>query len=329
MSGERVTKVAYRKAVAMALTEELERDPDVIVLGEDIGRPGGVFKATDGVFDVFGPDRVRDTPIAEQAIVGFAIGAAVTGLRPVAEVMFADFAGVCYDQIANQLAKFRYQTGGQATCPVTIRLANGGSIGFGAQHSQTVENWFLNHPGIKICVPSTPADLYGLLKSAIRDDNPVMVFEHKALYESRGDIELGTLVPIGKARVARRGQDITVVATQLMFHRAEEAAVRLSDEGIEVDLIDLRSLVPLDTETVLESVGRTKRLLCVQESPEFGSWGASLVAMVVREQFGSLETAPRTLSAAPTPIPFAKPLEDLWMPSVESIAQEIRDVMSE
>lgn len=328
MTTEVLSRVAYRKAVALALGEELERDPDVIVIGEDIGRPGGVFKATDGLHGTFGGERVRDTPISEQAIIGMAIGAAVTGLRPVAEVMFADFAGVCYDQIANQLAKFRYQTGGQTTCPVTLRLANGGSIGFGAQHSQTVENWFLNHPGIKICAPSTPADLYGILKSAIRDDNPVMVFEHKALYETRGDIEQGVLTPIGQASVVRPGADVTVVATQLMRHRSEEAAALLADEGVDVEVIDLRTLVPLDLDTVLASVARTRRLLCVQESPEYGSWGASLVATCARELFGQLEAAPRTVSATASPIPFAKSLEDAWVPSVARIADEIRQTLS-
>ena len=179
MSDNILSNVAYRKAVALALDEELELDENVFIIGEDVGKPGGVFKATDGLYAKFGGGRIVDTPIAEQAIIGCAIGAAVTGLRPVAEIMFADFAGVCYDQIANQVAKFRYQTGGQTTLPLTIRFANGGSIGFGAQHSQTVENWFLGHPGLKVCVPGTPADLYGLLKSAVRDDNPVLVFEHK------------------------------------------------------------------------------------------------------------------------------------------------------
>jgi len=323
-----MTRVAYRRAVALALKEEMERDARVFVLGEDVGRPGGVFKATDGLQSAVGEHRVLDTPIAEQAIIGVAIGAAITGLRPVAEVMFADFAGVCYDQIANQLAKFRYQTGGQALCPVTIRLANGGSIGFGAQHSQTVENWFLNHPGIKICAPSTPADLYGMLKSAVRDDNPVMVFEHKALYESRGDIEEGELVPIGQARTVRPGSDITVVATQLMLHRSEQAAELLAEQGINVEVIDLRSLVPLDIDSVMNSVARTGRLLCVQESPEFGSWGASLVATCTRELFSQLKSAPVTLSAPNTPIPFAKSLEDAWMPSIERIVERVKGLVA-
>jgi len=220
-----VSELTYREGVIRALEEELERDDRVLLLGEDVGAAGGVFQATAGLFERFGPRRVRDTPISEQAIVGCALGASVTGLRPVAEIMFADFAGVCFDQIANQLAKYRYMTGGQTAVPVTIRMANGGGVGFAAQHSQAVENWFLNVPGLKICVPGTPADAYGLLKAAIRDDNPVLVFEHKQLYPSRGPVpDADGLVELGKAAVVRTGSDITVVATQLMRHRALDAA---------------------------------------------------------------------------------------------------------
>ena len=328
MTAQTMNAITYREAVTQALAEELERDSDVILLGEDIGQSGGVFKATDGLQERFGSDRVLDTPIAEQAIVGCAIGAAATGLRPVAEIMFADFAGVCYDQIANQLAKFRYQTGGQTTMPVTLRLANGGSVGFAAQHSQSVENWFLSHAGLKICVPGTPADLYGLLKSAIRDDNPVLVFEHKALYQMRGDVEDGRLVAIGKADVVREGSDITIVATQLMRRRCEEAAELLAAEGIDVELIDPRTLVPLDEETILASVARTTRLLCVQECLEPGSWGTWIVAIAVQKAFDSLDGPPSLLSAQPTPIPFARTLEEAWLPSVARIADAVRDQMA-
>ena len=323
---EVLSRIAYRKAVALALAEELERDINVFLLGEDVGKPGGVFKATDGLFEQFGESRIFDTPIAEQAIIGCAIGAAATGLRPVAEIMFADFAGVCYDQIANQLAKFRYQTGGQVAMPVTIRFANGGSIGFGAQHSQNVENWFLNHAGLIICAPSTPADLYGILKSAIRNDNPVLVFEHKALYESRGDIEVGKLVPIGVASVVRTGADITVVASQLMRNRCEEASEILAAEGIDVELIDPRTILPMDTETIFKSIKKTGRLICVQESSEPGSWGASLVATSATNLFEYFKSPPRTLSSELTPVPFAKSLEEQWMPSVDRIVNEIREM---
>lgn len=320
-----MTETTFRSALTQALAEELERDEDVILFGEDVARPGGVFKVTDGLQERFGEDRVLDTPIAEQAIIGCAIGAAATGLRPVAEIMFADFAGVCYDGIANQLAKFRYQTGGQFSMPVTVRMASGGSIGFAAQHSQTVENWFLNHAGLNICVPATPGDAYGLLKSAIRDDNPTLVFEHKALYPTKGEIVDGALVPLGRAYVVRAGTDITVVATQLMRHRCERAAEVLASEGVSVELVDPRTLVPLDAETILASVARTTRLLCVQECQEFGSWGASVLALVVREGFDSLDGPPRLLSAEPTPIPFARSLEEAWSPSEERIAAAIRE----
>ena len=273
---------------------------------------------------------MRDTPISEQAIVGCALGASVTGLRPVAEIMFADFAGVCFDQIANQLAKYRYMTGGQTDVPVTLRMANGGGVGFAAQHSQAVENWFLNVPGLKICVPATPADAYGLLKAAIRDDNPVLVFEHKQLYPSRGPVpDDDGLVEIGKAEVVRSGSDITVVATQLMRHRSVAAAELLAAEGIDVEIVDPRTLVPLDLETIVGSVAKTGRLVCVQECPPGGSWGATVVASVVELAWESLDLRPRLVSGDDTPIPYAGSLEDAWLPSVDRIVAELRDVAAE
>jgi len=330
-----VTELTYRESVIRALGEELERDDRVLVLGEDVGAAGGVFQATAGLFDRFGPRRVRDTPISEQAIVGCALGASVTGLRPVAEIMFADFAGVCFDQIANQLAKYRYMTGGQTAVPVTIRMANGGGVGFAAQHSQAVENWFLNVPGLKICVPGTPADAYGLLKSAIRDDNPVLVFEHKQLYPSRGPVpdddapDDDALVELGRAEVVREGSDITVVATQLMRHRSVAAAELLAAEGIDVEIVDPRTLVPLDLETIVGSVAKTGRLVCVQECPPGGSWGATVVAAVVEQAWESLDLRPRLVSGDETPIPYAGSLEDAWLPSVERIAAELREIAAE
>jgi acetoin:2,6-dichlorophenolindophenol oxidoreductase subunit beta len=292
----------------------------VLLIGEDVGAAGGVFQATAGLFDRFGPLRVRDTPISEQAIVGCALGASVTGLRPVAEIMFADFAGVCFDQIANQLAKYRYMTGGQASVPVTIRMANGGGVGFAAQHSQAVENWFLNVPGLKICVPATPADVYGLLKAAIRDDNPVLVFEHKQLYPSRGPVpEEDGVVEIGKAAVVRTGSDLTVVATQLMRHRAVEAAEVLAGEGIDVEVVDPRTLVPLDLELIVASVERTGRLVVAHEAVEHGGFGAEIAAQVQSAAFDFLD-APVTRVGAPfAPIPFSAPLEDAYLPGTDEI----------
>jgi pyruvate dehydrogenase E1 component beta subunit len=325
-----MTEVTYRQAVATALAEELDHDQDVVLLGEDIGAAGGVFKATKGLFDRFGPDRVRDTPISEQAIIGCAMGAAMTGLRPVAELMFADFAGVCFDQLANQLAKHRYMTGGQVRIPVTVRLATGAGIGFGAQHSQSSENWFLNIPGLKLCVPGTPADAYGLLKAAIRDDNPVLVFEHKGLYSDKGELPKFDEVPaIGQARVRRSGGDVTIVGTQLMCQRALAAAEQLaSEDGIDAEVIDLRTLAPLDTATVFESVGKTSRLVCVQECSFNGSWGASLVGAVAVEAFDLLDAPPLVIGGDETPIPFAAGLEAAWLPSADRIVALVREALN-
>ena len=256
-----------------------------------------------------------DTPISEQAIVGTAIGAAVQGLRPLAEIMFADFAGVCFDQIANQLAKYRYMTGGQVRLPVTIRLANGAGTGFAAQHSQPVENWFLNVPGLKLVTPATPADAYALLRAAIRDPDPVLVFEHKGLLNVKGPLS-DRPGELGRAEVVRRGDAVTVVATQLMRHRALEAAAVLAEEGIEVELIDPRTLVPFDFETVRRSVERTNRIVVVQEASFAGSWGATLAARLTIEAFEALDAPPAVVGGDDTPIPYAGVLEDAWLPDV-------------
>ena len=317
-------EVTYRQAITAALAAELEADEDVILIGEDIAAAGGVFKVTDGLQERFGDRRVRDTPIAEQAIIGTALGAAVTGLRPVAEVMFADFAGVCFDQIANQLPKYRYMTGGQVSVPVTLRLVNGASTGFGAQHSQAVENWFLGLPGLKICVPGTPADAYGLLRSAIRDDNPVLFFEHKALYLRKGELDLDEQVPLGVAEVVREGTDATVVATQLMRERALEAAEQLAGDGIELEVIDPRTLAPLDTETIVHSVEKTGNLLVVEEGPGSGGWGSTVLARLSEEAFEMFDSPPRLLSTDETPTPFAAELEAAWLPDAEAIVRAVR-----
>jgi acetoin:2,6-dichlorophenolindophenol oxidoreductase subunit beta len=318
--------ITYREAVIRALGDELEGDDRVVLIGEDVGAAGGVFKATEGLHARFGGMRVRDTPISEQAIVGTVLGAAVSGLRPVGEIMFADFAGVCYDQIVNQLAKYRFQCGGQATVPATLRMAGGGSLGFGAQHSQCVENWFLQTPGLKLCVPATPADVYTLLRAAIRDDDPVIVFEHKALYGLRGELrEDGP--PIGAAEIVRAGTDVTVVATQLMRHRALEAAEGLASGGISCELIDPRTIAPLDTAAILESVGRTGRLVCVQEAPSAGSWGQAVIAAVAVAGFELLDAQPALIAADPIPIPYARALEEATLPSVERIAAGVRSVV--
>ena len=323
------TTITYRQAITNAMADALEEDDKVFLIGEDIAAAGGPFKLTEGLLERFGPRRVRDTPIAEQAIIGTAIGAALSGLRPVAEIMFADFAGVCFDGIANELAKYRYMTGGQVTLPATIRLGNGAGAGFGAQHSQSVENWFLNVPGLKIAVPATPADAYGLLRAAVRDPDPVLVFEHKHLLNHKGELDGDAAIPeLGVAEIVRAGDDITVVATQMMRLRAEEAAEILAADGIGVELIDPRTIVPFDHQAVGASVDRTNRLAIVQECSNDGSWGASVVARVVADRFESLDAPPLMIGGDDTPIPYAAALEELWLPSVDRIVDGLRRVLA-
>ena len=320
--------INYRQVIARAIADAMAEDDSVILMGEDVGEAGGAFKATPGLIERFGAERVRDTPISEQAIVGAALGAAITGLRPIAEIMFADFAGVCFDQIVNQVAKYRYMSAGQFAVPLTIRMSNGAGSGFGAQHSQPAENWFLNVPGIKIAVPGTVEDLYGLLRSAVRDDDPVLVFEHKNLFALKGtlpDPETG-IVPLGRASVVREGGHVTVVAAQQMRHRAVSAAEVLAAEGIECTVIDPRTLVPFDTETVVASLGMTSRLCVVQEAPPGGSWGATLISRVVTEHFELLDAPPVLISADETPVPYAGALEEAWLPGVDTIVERVREL---
>jgi acetoin:2,6-dichlorophenolindophenol oxidoreductase subunit beta len=320
-----MSEVTYKEAVHKAMADALEADESTFMLGEDIAHAGGAFKTTEGLMEQFGENRVLDTPISEQAIVGTAIGAAIKGLRPIAELMFADFAAVCFDQIANQLAKYRYMTGGQVTVPVTIRMANGAGAGFASQHSQTVENWFMNVPGLKIAVPGSPQDAYDLLRAAVEDDDPVLYFEHKGMLNRKGDLaEGGGPFGLGSAAVCRRGSDVTLVATQLARIRAEEAAAALDGEGISVELIDPRTLAPLDMETISASVERTSRLVVAQESPAPGSWGATVISNVIATSFDLLDAPPVLVSGDDTPVPYSGPLEDAWIPSAERIAEAIR-----
>jgi pyruvate/2-oxoglutarate/acetoin dehydrogenase E1 component len=321
-----MSAVTFRQALNRAMADAMDADDRVIVLGEDVGAAGGAFKVTDGLYDRFGERRVLDTPISEQAIIGAAIGAAVRGLRPLAEIMFADFAGVCFDGIANELAKYRYMTGGQVSVPVVIRMANGGGGGFGAQHSQSCENWFLNVPGLKIVAPATPDDAYALLRAAIEDPDPVLFFEHKGLYNVKGELGDGAPSAIGTARVVRRGDDVTLVASQLMRHSAAEACDRLAERGVSVELIDPRTIMPFDVETVAESVSRTNRLVVAQEASPNGSWGASLISRMVQDRLEWFDAPPTLVAAEETPVPYARELEQAWMPSVDDIVDAVERV---
>lgn len=318
-------QITYREAVAEGIAREMRRDPAVVCLGEDIGAAGGVFKTTAGLFEEFGPARVWDTPISEQAIVGAAMGAAMTGIRPVAEIMFSDFLACCWDYLANEIPKVRYMTGGQVTVPLVVRTANGGGLGFGAQHSQATENWAFTVPGLKIAAPSTPADVIGMMASAIRSDDPVVFFEHKGLFASKGaPAPPDHVVELGKAAVVREGADITLVALASMVPVALAAAEQLAGEGIDAEVVDLRCLIPLDVATVLASLGRTSRLTIVEENPYQGGWGATLVSVVADEGFGLLDAPVRRVAGECVPLPFADALEERVIPTVDKVVTAVR-----
>ncbi|MFH0521806.1 alpha-ketoacid dehydrogenase subunit beta [Streptomyces sp. M41] len=317
--------ITYREAVAEGIAREMRRDPSVVCLGEDIGEAGGVFKTTVGLRSEFGPERVWDTPIAEQAIVGAAMGAAMTGMRPVAEIMFSDFLACCWDYLANEIPKVRYMTGGQVTVPLVVRTANGGGLGFGAQHSQATENWAFTVPGLKIAAPATPADVIGMMAAAIRSDDPVVFFEHKALLAGKSaPPPPDHVVELGRAAVVREGADVTLVALASMVPLALEAAGVLAGEGIEAEVVDLRCLVPLDMSTVLASLGRTSRLVTVEENPYQGGWGATLVSVVADEGFGLLDAPVRRVAGECVPLPFADALEERVIPTVEKVVAVVR-----
>jgi len=319
-----MAELTYREAVAAGIAQEMRRDPTLVMLGEDVAAAGGVFKTTVGLLEEFGPGRVRDTPISEQAILGAAMGASMTGVPVIAEIMFSDFLAVCWDMVANEIAKSRYMTDGQVNFPLVIRTANGGGVRFGAQHSQSVENWAMMIPGLKVVAPSTPIDVVGLMAAAIRDPDPVVFFEHKALLAVKGEVPDGEVVDrLGEARVVRQGTDATVVALALMVPRALEAAERLADEGISVEVIDLRSLVPLDTATVLDSVERTSRLFTVEENPRLCGWGAEVVSIIDEEAFWSLDGPSIRITTPHIPLPAAAALEDLAIPSADRIYETI------
>src|SRR6476661_6979581 len=319
-----MAQLTYRDAVARGIAQEMRRDERVLLVGEDVAGAGGVFKTTVGLLDEFGPTRVVDTPISEQAILGAAMGAAMTGLRPVAEIMFSDFFAVCWDIVVNQIAKTRYMTGGQVSLPLVIKTGNGGGLRFGAQHSQSIENWAMAVPGLKVVTPSTPEDVVGLMAAAIRDDDPVIFCEHKGLYASKGEVPDGDIIDsMGTAKVRRPGKDATILSLGMMVPRALAAAEALASRGMDVEVIDVRSLVPLDTQTILGSISRTGRLFTVEENPQLLGWGAEIASIASDECFWDLDGPIQRITTPHIPLPSADSLEDLVMPYEESIATTI------
>ncbi len=325
-----MAELSYRDAVIRGISQEMRRDKNVVFLGEDIGKAGGVFKATVGLYEEFGPLRIRDTPISEQAILGAAMGAAMTGLRPIAEIMFSDFIAVCFDYIANEMPKISYMTNGQVKCPLVIRTGNGGGVRFGAQHSQSVENWTMMIPGLKVVAPSSPVDVIGLMAAAIRDNNPVIFYEHKALYATKGEVPDGEILDtLGTAKILRKGKDCTILALALMVHRAMDAAEILArDHGIDAEVVDVRSLVPLDTQTILSSVAKTGRLFTVEENPRLLGWGAEIASIVADEGFWDLDGPIVRITTPHIPLPAADHLEDLALPNAARIVDKIVRVMN-
>ncbi|MQA96491.1 MAG: alpha-ketoacid dehydrogenase subunit beta [Streptosporangiales bacterium] len=322
--------MTLRDAVTRGIAQEMRRDESVVFLGEDVASAGGVFKATPGLLAEFGPRRVRDTPISEQAIVGAAAGAAMTGLRPIAEIMFSDFLAVCWDIVANQIAKTRYMTGGQVTFPLVIRTANGGGLRFGAQHSQSVENWAMAVPGLKVVAPSTAADAVGLLAAAVRDPDPVLFFEHKALYPVRFEVPDGELVDeLGTAKIVREGRDCTILALAAMVPKALVAADELAASvGIDAMVVDVRSLVPLDTRTICEAVARTGMVVTVEENPRLCGWGAEVVSLLTEEIWADLDGPPIRITTPHVPLPSAAELEDATIPSATRIVEAVRKALT-
>ena len=335
-----MAEMMYRDAVLSTLFEEMERDPNVVVLGEDIvggmGTPGGpeaiggIWSTSVGLFDKFGKNRVIDTPISESAIMGAAAGLALSGKRPVAELMFADFIGVSLDQIWNQMAKFRYMFGGKTKCPAVIRMAYGAGYNAAAQHSQSVHQILTGLPGLKVVMPSTPADVKGLLRTAIRDDDPVIFLEHKALYGISGEVsdDPDFMIPFGHARLSRAGQDVTIISSGLLLGFCEVVADKLAAEGIGCDVIDLRTTSPLDEEAILDSIEVTGRLVVVDEAPPRCGLAVDIAALVAEKAFASLKAPPAMVTPPHTPVPFARELESNYLPSADKIEAAVRKTLA-
>lgn len=321
--------ITYSEALNEALREEMRRDRSVFLLGEDLGAYGGLFRVTKGLQEEFGKKRVLDTPISENSIVGFGVGSAVSGLRPVAEILYVDFMTLAMDQVVNQAAKYRYMTGNQVHVPLVIRTQGGTGRRNAAQHSQSLESWFIHVPGLKVVMPSTPEDAKGLLKSAIRDDDPVLFIEHKNLYFKKGSVpDEEYTVPIGSARVMRAGGDVTLIATSWMVEKALAAADELSAEGIDVEVIDPRTLNPLDLETILCSIRKTRRAVVVHEACRTGGFGAELSSRVTEQVFDSLVAPVARVCGADVPVPYAAVLEKASIPQVDDIKESVTAVLS-
>jgi pyruvate/2-oxoglutarate/acetoin dehydrogenase E1 component len=323
-----MAEITFVEALNKTLKEEMERDPSLMLIGEDIGRYGGIFGVTKGLLEEFGCNRVRSTPISESAIIGSALGAAMTGVRTVAELMYIDFSGVAMDQIINQVAKMTYMSGGNAKVPMVIRTQQGGGRGNAAQHSQCLEGLFFHIPGLKIVMPSNAYDARGLLKTAIRDDNPVMFIEHKLLYATKSAIpDEEYLIPLGQADIKRKGKDVTIVTISYMVTVALQAAARLAEEGIEAEVIDLRTLVPLDMETVLKSIRNTNRAVIVHEECRRGGFGAEIAAQIQEQAFDFLDAPVERVGAKDVPIPYSQPLESDVIPQEDDIVRAVKKVL--
>ena len=321
-------EVTFVECLRMTLREEMERDPSLMLIGEDIGRYGSIFGVTKGLLEEFGPHRVRSTPISESVIIGSALGAAMTGIRTVAEIMYVDFTTCAMDQIVNQVAKMRYMSGGKVKIPLVIRTQGGGGRGNAAQHSQSLEALFLHIPGLKIVMPSTPYDARGLLKTAIRDDNPVMFIEHKLLYATKGSVPDGEyLIPFGQSDIKRKGKDVTIAAISYMVMKALKAAERLAGEGIEAEVIDLRTLVPLDLETILQSVRKTNRAVIVHEGCRRNGIGAEVACSIQEEAFDYLDAPVERVGALNVPIPYSESLEKAVIPDEEDIITAVKKLL--
>jgi pyruvate dehydrogenase E1 component beta subunit len=323
-----MARITVREAISQALWEEMERDPNVFIMGEEVGVWGGTYAVTKGFYDHFGADRVRDTPIAEAAIVGAAIGAALTGLRPVAEIMTINFTFVAMDHIVNEAAKLHYMFGGQFVLPMVIRTVGGGGRQLGATHSQTPDAIFAHFPGLKVVAPGTPADAKGLLKSAIRSNDPILFIEHATLYQTRGEVPDGDfIVPIGKSTIQRPGRDVTIVTYSKMLEISLKAADQLSKEGIEVEIVDLRSLRPLDMGPVLESFKKTNRAVIVEEGWKSFGVGAEVSARIYEEAFDYVDAPIKRVAQDEVPLPYNRNLEQMALPNVEDVIAAVKEVL--